>query len=370
MQNEDRQLTKHDAHNYGIDLLRIIAMLMVTTLHVLGHGGVLSSTQNYSLNYEISWAFETVCYCAVDVYVMITGFVYAGRQVRPSKILQLWCVVFFYSALIPVILKLTGFKIDLKILVSGFFPVLRSQYWFFSAYFALFFFIPILNKLLINKVLLCKTIIISFCLFSFLPLLGLGSDPFHTASGGSFLWFSILYLCGGYYKIYGNPQFLTLRRARIAFCISSVAMLLSRNLLMVVSEAILGTPHGGLFYSYCSPLVCVCAFCLLIIFSEKRFSSDRSCKIISSVSVLTFDVYLIHDNQSFRAQIINNAFSSFAKGPAWHLPIHIFFTVTTIFVGCISIGFLRSHLFTFLRIPKLISMFESKIERIFPFLSE
>lgn len=28
-------------HNYGIDLLKIVAMFLVLLLHILGHGGIL-----------------------------------------------------------------------------------------------------------------------------------------------------------------------------------------------------------------------------------------------------------------------------------------------------------------------------------------
>lgn len=43
-------------HNYGIDLLKIVAMFLVLLLHILGHGGILgklmSTPRNYCLNME------------------------------------------------------------------------------------------------------------------------------------------------------------------------------------------------------------------------------------------------------------------------------------------------------------------------------
>ena len=62
--------------NYGIDLLRMILMLMVVILHVLGHGGVLDATTPLSAKYCVSWLIESFAYCAVNCYALISGYVY------------------------------------------------------------------------------------------------------------------------------------------------------------------------------------------------------------------------------------------------------------------------------------------------------
>lgn len=42
-------VTKRD---YGIDLLRVVSMLMVPMVHILGQGGVIGATVPLSLQYE------------------------------------------------------------------------------------------------------------------------------------------------------------------------------------------------------------------------------------------------------------------------------------------------------------------------------
>ena len=44
--------------NYGIDLLRIVSMLMVVILHVLGQGGVLKSSEPLSVGYSVAWLLD------------------------------------------------------------------------------------------------------------------------------------------------------------------------------------------------------------------------------------------------------------------------------------------------------------------------
>ena len=59
--------------NYGIELLRIVAIVMVFFLHVLGQGGVypysgLAKVLETQLwNYRLSWLLETASYGAVDL---------------------------------------------------------------------------------------------------------------------------------------------------------------------------------------------------------------------------------------------------------------------------------------------------------------
>lgn len=76
MKTLDRQTglaSVNPTRNYGIDALRIVSMLMVVTLHVLGHGGVLKIAE--SEKYWIVWFLEISAYCAVNCYALISGYV-------------------------------------------------------------------------------------------------------------------------------------------------------------------------------------------------------------------------------------------------------------------------------------------------------
>ena len=104
--------------NYGIDLLRVITMFAVVILHVQVFGGVMNNVKEFSANYEMAWTLETICYCAVDVYVIITGYVYAAKKTSLSKLISLWVAVLFYSTTIPLVLQLfVGEKISVFSLI-------------------------------------------------------------------------------------------------------------------------------------------------------------------------------------------------------------------------------------------------------------
>ena len=72
--------------NYGIELLRIVAMLAVCLLHILGQGGILAKTVKYSLRYELVWFMEIAAYCAVNCYALISGYVGVGSKYKYSKL--------------------------------------------------------------------------------------------------------------------------------------------------------------------------------------------------------------------------------------------------------------------------------------------
>ena len=61
MKTENNNVVKK--RNYGIDLLRIVAMFMIIALHALGLGGVVRYAEQFSLNYEAAWLLEVFIFC-------------------------------------------------------------------------------------------------------------------------------------------------------------------------------------------------------------------------------------------------------------------------------------------------------------------
>lgn len=60
-------------HNLvGIELLRIVAMMMVVGLHYLNFGGILWSEA--VMNRRIAWGIEAFLFVAVNCYVLISGY--------------------------------------------------------------------------------------------------------------------------------------------------------------------------------------------------------------------------------------------------------------------------------------------------------
>lgn len=346
---------------YGIDFLKIISMLMVVLLHVLNHGGILEALDSFSAQYAAGHLLRCLAICAVDVYVMISGYLYVKKECKLRNITHLWLTVLFYSAMIPLLLKIAGEQIEIKTVISGFFPILRSQYWFFTQYFALLFMMPVLNHLIRNRRLAGRTILVLILLFSVLPVLSLGNDLFKTGYGYSFLWFAVLYLCGGYVREYRISNEMCAKAAVIGYVCCTFCMWLLEILTYAATNHIFGDArYTEIFMCYTSPLVIGSAFFLLALFSKFKFKSKIVASVIPTVSALTFGVYLIHDNSSVRKKFILGKFAKYAELPCATLVLRILLLVLAIFTICALIEYCRTVLFRCLNINKC----SEKIEKL------
>lgn len=124
------------ARNYGIDLLRIVCMFFVLTIHITGP--ILENTTDIS--YWVIFLIKMFCICAVNCYAIISGYVGVDSKKRISSLINLWFTVMFYTSTIAVVLYFASPGIiEFEDLIKGFFPVSSVQYWYFSSYFLLFF---------------------------------------------------------------------------------------------------------------------------------------------------------------------------------------------------------------------------------------
>lgn len=131
--------------NIGIDLLKIVSMLMIVTLHMLGHGGVLDNMPPMSRCYQVAWLIEIACYGAVNCYALASGFLTARCNIR--KLMELWLQVMFYSLLITIVMECTVLHgtISREEWIYSFFPVTSGKNWYVTAYFGMMCLIPMIR---------------------------------------------------------------------------------------------------------------------------------------------------------------------------------------------------------------------------------
>ena len=197
---ENRSVSLHEhGRNYGIDLLRILSMIMIVTLHVLRQGGILEVLDTGTVKYFTAWTLESLSLCAVNIYALISGFVgVSSGSARFYKILSMWIQVEFYCIISTVILYCTKTDtFDFAELINRLAPVSTNRYWYFTAYFIMFFFTPVFNKLLqsLHERQMKYLFGIIFIFASLWPTVW-QADIMKLNNGYSFLWLSLLYLLG------------------------------------------------------------------------------------------------------------------------------------------------------------------------------
>lgn len=85
---------------YHIESLRIVSMLMIITLHLLVFSGLLDTYKNFSLTSLFIWGLESLCFIAVNCYVLISGYFLVDSSFKFKKLFKIWIEVFFYSLIL------------------------------------------------------------------------------------------------------------------------------------------------------------------------------------------------------------------------------------------------------------------------------
>ena len=332
--------------NYGIDFLRLFSMFLVTVLHVLGQGGVLSwATGAVS---SMSWLLEVIAYCAVNCFGIISGYVgytEEKKTYRFTKYIYVWLQVVFYSFGIRLLYYMVQPELmEGRSLIDALLPVSTNHYWYIGAYTGLFFIIPWLNNLVrhCSEQEMNQLALVLFLVFSGYANFAryLYGDVFRLGGGYSFIWLVILYLIGAWMKKCSIPE-----KVKTLPCLISIVTCVMLTWVPIVSF----TPRVTIFLSYISPTVLFMAVFLLIVFSKMHFGMIGE-RIIKMFAPAALGVYLLHVQVDFWEFFMKGRFVSIAEAPVWQIPFLVLGAAGAIFLFCICVEKIRLTVFQVLRI--------------------
>ena len=203
---EINKRVEENQHNYGIDLLRIIAMLMIVAHHFALHSGIVCDD-------SISDVFKSVMALGgktgVNIFVLITG-VYAGGKVKREKIFKLIGCTTIYSVLLTGMAVVLGCSsLSKKLLIKACLPWLfGNNYWFIVTYLELYILAPLMNKVIqsLDERTYKNYLVLFACLLYLLPAVIGRFIETNDFGYNSLIWFVYLYFLGAYL---GKYEFLT-----------------------------------------------------------------------------------------------------------------------------------------------------------------
>lgn len=350
--------------NYGIDLLRVVSMLMVAVLHILGHGGILKNTAVLSFRYEAAWFLEIAAYCAVNCYALISGYVGVNSKFKYTNIFYIWLQVAFYNVLINFVGAAVLPNMGVKEVLRAFLPVSYRTYWYFTAYFCMFFFLPIINKGLnaLNKKQLLALVGAIFGILCLIPLIP-EWDIFVSNNGYSAIWLLSLYIFGGAIK---KAELFSKAKAIVMLLMYFVMIALTWLHKLYVDYHNLNFPNEekleALLVKYTSPTILLSAVFLVAFFSKLKVAPLWA-KVIGVIAPVSFGVYLIHENPVVRENIVRKAFVEFPKFGPIKLVLCVLGCALAIYIICGLIDYLRERLFKLLRVKKLLMWLEQKLTK-------
>lgn len=345
--------------NYGIDLLRLVSMLFICLLHVCGQGGIISHVSRTTAldKYTVAWIIEIGSYCAVNLYAMISGYVGVNSKFKISRPISIWLELIFYTLTITAIFTtaLPQFITDTtEVWLNAAFPIMKSQYWYMTAYIGMIVIAPVLSKAVnaasiktLSFVLLASLIIL--CL---LPAI-FNVSIFGLTGGYSTMWLCVMYIFGGYFA-----------RIRNSIKISKLILLVI-YVVMVVGTYALRLVSVSRFTNFTSPTIVIASIALLLIFSDIKFKENSKVgKAISFVSASALAVYIIHVNPLIWNNYIKNFAVSYVKSSALVMGLQIIGSALVIFVACIAIDMVRRLIFWVIRIKPLMKLIDKLADKI------
>lgn len=276
------QSLKEKARLSNYELLRLVSMLMVLNLHSFWgfeHGsGIRQAFDIYR---------ETACICAVDTFILISG--YFGIRWKVKSIFNLLFQVAFYSFVIYGICILLGGANFSWIDFGSNFKCFYKSWGFISSYIVLYFLSPALNSVSEQSSSTKLLVMISVLLLANIFIMGLNI----------IVTFSVLYLIGRWIRKTNSVANLQIRSGllflvttTIIFCIVYVLYILFHLDAVRMQSLFFG-------YNYSAPLVIIQAVGLLLFFGRMQIS-ERLSKIINWCSSSCLAIFLIHMHPSVK----------------------------------------------------------------------
>lgn len=329
-------------------------MLGVVSLHIIGNGGVLKAP-NSEFGFYINNYIETIFYCAVNVFALLTGYLSINKRRTFGRAVDLFFTVLFYSFLITAISVVAGSKWSFTGIIKSLFPYFDDSLWYVNCILPVIILEPIINKMLHsltrnNHKNLCVILVF---LFSIVPSFA-KHDFFGFNKGYSFSWLLTLYIIGAYIRKYDVKG---LRKKVAIFLLMLLPTVLTG--MNYVLDNLRGAHHTMYLVTYISPFVLAEAILFLLVF--KDVESDANNKLLQVLSVSSFDVYVIHGHPYIMWVLISGAFAWVANFSVWVQPIIIFVCACLIYLSCVLFGQIRLFAFKSLKISQMCSAIEDRV---------
>ena len=327
----------------NIELLRILSMVGVIILHYNNPsmGGGLKYVSAGSFNQSILYFFESLFICAVDIFIIITGFfLYQQKKCNIWKSIDLLIQVILFNTGIYFLQCLLNIK---NFTMFGFFKEIIPDNWSIILYIVLISISPYINMLVtyLEYKDYKSLLVVLMILFSIYPTcvdffseitniewIGLSSiGAYGSQYGYSIINFILLYLIGGYlhkFDIKKSNKTLCVFLLILIFAITGWAKL----------NDIIGYSIERTAWEYCNPLVILEAVIIFLIFNNIQMKTK---KYINMLAKGAFSVYLLH---SVFIKKIN--IEVFVNDNFVILIAHILFTSIFIYLCCWIVYWLYS----------------------------
>lgn len=325
----------------NIELLRIVSMLMILSLHSF-RDPVTLSLSTLTLRTFVDFFREALSISAVNIFILISGF-YSIKW-KTKSISSLLFQTYFFIFLIYGMLLLTG---SITFNLKTFFLRLNGiavAYWFITAYVGLYILSPVLNAFA-EKVTRKQFLVFLVVFYLVQFYYQLFFNP-NYASGYSILSFSGLYLIGRFLNLHPGNQTAntaTHKQKNIQHIIAFLIITFLITVLAIALKINLSDEGGSikkdhLFgFIYNNPLVIIQSIVIFLIFKNYNIRS----KFINYCASSVLAIYLVHMHPDIKQLFYHYTTSLYD---------HAFIMQTILLIGLFAVIFVLSILLDKIRI--------------------
>ena len=329
----------------GLELLRIITMLLIVAHHYVVNSGLLEQIQtnplaNHSIFLLIFGAFGKT---GINCFVLITGYFMCKSSITLKKFLQLFIQIKFYRILFYLIFLISGYmNFNLASFTKTLLPIWNINKNFTSCFLILFLSIPFLNILItnMNQKLHRNLLYLTGFVYVFM-----GSIPKFTIQFNYVTWFCIIYFIGAYIRLYPPKIF---ERYIIRSSMLFISLLLST--LSIIIFHYISYKYNLLLWDFwlsdCNKILAVItSISAFVFFKYLKIPYNKTFNIVAST---TFGILLIHANSdTMRQWLWKDFLNNIDFYNTEYIYLHSFLSVIFVFTVCSLIDYLRQIIFTY-----------------------
>lgn len=351
----------------GLDLLRIICMLMVTMLHFFNHGQLIDNVTPGHYNWYLGNIVYSLCFVCVNCFVMLSGYFQCTSKFKLRRIVSVWVQCLTYSVCLYIISALYQGQFSVTELIKNGLVVTLERYWFVTSYLLMYALSPFLNSAIHamgkRKHFACLCVLLG--LFSVLANLVYIHDFSGIKGGYQVVWFCTLYLVAAYIRLYVPVNSNRRLRYLGAYLLLSLCICGQRFAATWLTPYVFGSVKlDSLLYSYNSICTTGAGIALFLLMRTVNIENRPLTKIIGFLAPLCFGVYLLHDHHNIRS-ILWSWLCPLATAEQPYMLLYGLLCMSGIFLAGCAVEWLRKQLFRLLRIDNLLNFLADKVETLF-----
>lgn len=273
----------------GIELLRLILMLMIVVHHGIVHGlgmtGLSEPQGDCAIRPDdmlLLSAANCLCIPAVNVFLLISGFF--GIKPTAGKVIKLITAMVLYTLVFTVCYYL--YLGDWHHALSNLLLFSHSKYWFLVDYLFLLCFTPLLNGMFEMQSRRFTTAFI-ICLLIISSYFGFVWGNSANVNGYTLMQFIMMYCIGRYIKTYD----IRLRKTRAVLIYISCVVICSAGMYLMYRLGLDRLAWKLTYYN--NPLIIIAAIAAFQLFRGFDFSS----RVVNRLALSSLAIYLFQSSK-------------------------------------------------------------------------